>query len=295
MKRIIAILLILTFNSFDSQIRKEISILTDSMNSIFEKLPYDHFSEEDIKQIDLLQKLRQKFRLEVNDNELVYIYKNEFTPKVKDEALTEIYKRKNIDKIKLFKETVHLKDTLKLSEYDTYLIQGIFFDAITENDYKITNYLTDYIFSAEPLNIPLIEDITHRIPKNKIYYEKAKKVAVENNAKYLLSYVAEFKNENDIELIKSYGSDSYFAIQKFPSEEFLPFLELMAEKDSKKYEYLATVASFCKNKKSAQLIDKVFKVLNRDNSNINLFEHFLSEVNKCTVHKKSGENSPLDY
>ncbi len=174
MKKILAVLLFLSFYSIDSQIRKEILILTDTIDRIFEKLPFDHFSDEDIKTIDRLQILRQQFQVKVEDDELIYIYKNDFKPRIKNEVLNEIYKRKRIDKIKLFKETVHYKDQLKGLSLETYPLQSIFFDEITDDkrNNKLINELTAYIFNSKPLNIPLIENITHKIPKNPYYIIK---------------------------------------------------------------------------------------------------------------------------
>lgn len=284
MKKILAVLLFLSFYSIDSQIRKEILILTDTIDRIFEKLPFDHFSDEDIKTIDRLQILRQQFQVKVEDDELIYIYKNDFKPRIKNEVLNEIYKRKRIDKIKLFKETVHYKDQLKGLSLETYPLQSIFFDEITDDkrNNKLINELTAYIFNSKPLNIPLIENITHKIPKNPYYYNKIKDILVEYKSKYLLEFIAEFKNPDDIKLIKSFGKDSYFAIQKFPSEEFLPFLELMAKKEYSDYEYLSTVAKFCHHQKSGQLINTVFDVLKNSNYDKGLFEFYLSS-NKCRI------------
>lgn len=51
MKKILAVLLFLSFYSIDSQIRKEILILTDTIDRIFEKLPFDHFQMKILKQL----------------------------------------------------------------------------------------------------------------------------------------------------------------------------------------------------------------------------------------------------
>lgn len=283
-KRILLVLLFLTFYSVDSQIRNEILILTDTIDHIFEKLPFDHFSDEDIKTIERLQKVRQQFQLKVEDDELVYIYKNEFKPRIKNEALQEIYQRKNIDKVKLFKETVHQTDQLEGLSLESYPLQSIFFDEITDDKHNINliNDLTSYIFNSKPLNIPLIENITHKIPKNQWYYNKVKEILVEYKSKYLLEYLAGFKNPDDVELIKSYGKDSYFAIQKFSSVEFLPFLESMAEKESSDYEYLSTVAKLCHHQRSGHLINTVFNVLKNSNYDTDLFKSYLSN-NKCPI------------
>lgn len=268
-----------------SQVRHEVQVLTDSINTVFSRLPNHYISEDNISDINLLQKFRLEFQSKVRDEELIFIYKNKYSSKVKIEALEEIYKRKNIDKLRLFKETIPLKDTIhSISKEQIYLVQSDFFDRITDNekDIELMNDLIINIFKSEPVNIPLIENIIYKIPKTPEYYERIRNLTIESKSKYLLNYIATFKNKKDIKLIEGFGIDALSAIEIFRNEEFIPFLESLFEKESSNYAYLITVSKFCKNKKSIKLINEIFEDFekNKNNYKTNLFISYLQD-NKC--------------
>ncbi|WP_223609184.1 hypothetical protein [Chryseobacterium sp. OSA05B] len=292
MNRVLFVLFFLFFLVINSQVRQEIYSITDSICEAYNKIPTHHISEKNSKDINQLQRFRSDLALKAKDHELVYIYKNDSRPLIKIEVLKEIFNRNQIDKLKLFKETVHFTDEIKLLPgEELYPIQCIFFDKLTydETSSELSEDLVEYVFRSEPLNLSLIENIQHKIPSTDKYYKKVRKLTIENRSVLLLSFIASLKNEKDIDLIKSFGINSFAAIQVFPDEQFIPFLESLVKIENLDHEYLSLAARFCKDPKSNSLIYKIFETLKGSRAQLSLFESLLKD-NKCRLKYEKEAN-----
>lgn len=81
--------------------------------------------------------------------------------------------------------------------------------------------------------------------------------------------MAKYQNEKDIELIKSFKEESFSAIEEFPNDDFLPFLEKYINHYNE-FPYMFAVSKFC-SPKGAELVSKIvdLKITNLENSTCN--------------------------
>jgi len=281
MKIFILTFLLFPFFAF-TQISKDLEFEIkkyDSLSSIGDPRIIDNFDEF----VLLRDKVEKSILSKTNKSDLVRYYKQEIPLSFRKLIIQKFFAENDTATVvQLFKATVGRKDILTEShtirnfdpEIGSIIYNGELFENLTINpktyesrESALKDELINFIFAFEPLNENLLSNIQYAIPLKKEYYDAIKKMVKDKNFPYLLKYIAKFKKQNDIEFIKSFGDKSFFAIQEFPDEKFILFLEQFIEKfagddDFFVYQnYLRTVAEFC-SPKAKILVEKIFNSSN---------------------------------
>ena len=81
------------------------------------------------------------------------------------------------------------------------------------------------LFNQESLNVDLVDEMYFWLPNSDEYYKIIRENIVKNKSKKLLRALSSFKNKNDIDLIKSFGKDSFIGIANFKDDAFLEMFE----------------------------------------------------------------------
>ncbi len=281
MKIFILTFLLSPFFAF-TQINKELEFEIKKYDSL--SLIDDHAIIDNFDEFALLKdKVEKSIFSKTNKSDLISFYGQEIPLTFRKLIIQKLFADNDTATVvQLFKATIGRKDIIAQShtirsfdpEIGSIVYNGDLFERLTmdpktyeSRESALKDELLNFIFASEPLNENLLSNIEYAIPLKKEYYDAIKKLVKEKNFPYLLKYVAKFKKQEDIEFIKSFGDQSFYAIQEFPDEKFILFLEQFIEKfpvddDFFMYQnYLRTVAEFC-SPKAKLLVEKIFNSSN---------------------------------
>lgn len=211
--------------------------------------------------------------------ELEYLALNGNNAYIKGVAIKILIIR-NDEKIKdIFKGLINSNDSIRYTTEhlsNSVSLPAFFFENLSftkkldkETQDNIKSDLIEIILDHHPVNISLLNEIQYQIPVNTAYYEKIRNLVIQSNSPSLLVALAKYQNEDDIERIKSFKEKSFSAIEEFPNDEFLPFLEKYINHYDE-FPYMFAVSKFC-NPKGAELVSKIvdLKTTNLKNSSCN--------------------------
>lgn len=222
------------------------------------------------------EKIEDKVLKIAKSDELEYLALNGKNPYVKAVAIKALIDRDDKKLFEVFKYSINSKDSIVYTTEhltSSVSIPAFFFENLSfnqkiskERQNEIKSELINLIIENEPINKSLLNEIHYQIPSDLSYYEKIKNLVVETKSSNLLVSLAKYQNENDIELIKSFKENSFPAIEEFPNNEFLPFLENYINHYDE-FPYMFAVSEFC-NEESVNLVSKIveLKTTNLKNS-----------------------------
>ena len=230
------------------------------------------------------------------EEELVYLSlngKNTFTKGISIETLIN---KKSKKVFEIYDNLINSKDTLvyasqclsSSASFPNYMFQSLTFNRNYSKDEIISNkeILVRKILNKNPINIKLLESINYWIPQTEEFYNPIRKIVIENKSAALLIFIAKYKKESDIELIKSFGIDALPAIQEFPNEQFRGILENNIKFDD--FQYMFALAKSC-TPETVKTIEKVVQLKIEDLKNNDCGNNCLStiynqiEMNKCKL------------
>lgn len=269
MKQLILFLFLLLSNCLFGQLSKELVTAIQSLEK------YQSFYALD-KEINGIENKVDKI---AKSAELEYLALNGNNVYIKGVAIKILINR-NDEKIKdVFKRLINSNDSIRYTTEhlsNSISLPAFFFENLSfntkldkETQYNIKSDLIEIILDHQPVTISLLNEIHYQIPVNTAYYEKIRNLVIQSNSPSLLIALAKYQNENDIELIKSFKEDSFSAIEEFPNDEFLPFLEKYTNHYDE-FPYIFAVSKFC-NPKGVALVSKIvdLKTTNLKNSTCN--------------------------
>lgn len=186
--------------------------------------------------------------------ELYYLSNHGKNPYIKSIAF-KILAQKNDSRLsEVFKKSINSKEQLNYRTEclsHSQLLAGYFFEVIIgesllseDEKERLKKEMMELIFNSNPVNTKLLEELHYQIPVADNAYSKLRKQVIESRSSELLMELANYKNPDDIDLIKSFGEDSFSAIEQFPDKKFLPFLEDNIQHSSS-FPFMFALASYC--------------------------------------------------
>lgn len=264
-KKILPILLLITSYSF-GQVSKELS---KTIKPLEKYKSFYALNQETEKIADKVQKIAKS-------EELEYLSLHGINPYVKAVAIKTLIDRDDKRLFEVFKNSINSKDSIVYTTgclSSSVSLSAFFFENISfnqkindERQYEIKSKLVNLIIENKPINTSLLNEIKYQIPTNLIYYEIIRDLITQNKSPDLLISLAKYQNEKDIELIKSFKEKSFLAIEKFPNDKFLPFLETYINHYDE-FPYMFAVSKFC-NERSADLVLKIINLKTANLKNI---------------------------
>lgn len=258
MTKILHIILLLTISYSFGQVSKEVS---RTIKPLEKYKTFDFINQE-------TERIQEKVRKIAKSNELEYLALHGKSAYVKALAIEILFDRDDKQLFKVFKSAINSKDSISYTTEhlsSSVSLPAFFYENLTSNhkiskerQNKIKSKLVGLIIEYEPINIGLLNEIHYQIPSDLSYYEKIKNLVKETKSTKLLISLAKYQNKNDIELIKSFKENSFPAIEEFPDNDFLPFLENYLHHYNE-FPYIFAVSKFC-NEESADLVSKIIEL-----------------------------------
>jgi len=166
-------------------------------------------------------------------NLLIDNYKN---PYIKAVAINALISKDNDNAFDLFEKLLYSKDSIIFRTEclrDKILLPTYIFDSTIFSDkkklaeQKEINKVKFFkiLFDQDALNEDLVDEMYLWLPNSDEYYKIIRENIVKTKSKKLLRALSVFKNKNDIDLIKSFGKDSFIAIANFKDDAFLEMFE----------------------------------------------------------------------
>lgn len=288
MKQPILLIVLIISNLIFGQVSKELSRTIKPLEK------YNSFYALD-REIENIENKVQKI---AKSNELEYLALNGNNAYIKGVAIKTLINRKDENIRNVFERIINSKDTITYTTEhlsSSISLPAFFFEYLSFNQ-KLNNVilneiktdLTEVILNHQPININLLNEIHYQIPVNIKYYEKIRNIVLESNSSSLLITLAKYQNENDIELIKSFKESSFPAIEEFPNNKFLPFLENYINLYNE-FSYMFAISKFC-NQEGIELVSKIIdlKINNLESSECNnnyCLEAFYNQIymNDCKL------------
>lgn len=237
-------------------------------------------------------------------DELLYLANNGENSYIKAVAINVLTKKNDNRLIEIFKNNLQSQEQIIFSTEclsDGMLLPSYIFDTITSNPNlsekekeSLTESLIKIAIDSQPVNTKLLEQVRYSIPTSAENYLKLRKQVIESRSSELLIALAKYKNPNDIELIKSFGENSFLAIEAFPDDRFLPFLNENIQ-NSKKFPFMFALSGYC-NEEAKKIVDKVIAFEKNENKKIDYGNNCLTilyqqvYINKCSIFRPSLEN-----
>jgi hypothetical protein len=254
-KKTLFLTFILFFNYTYSQVSKKVENILKPIES------YESFFAID----DKIEKIEVKLFKTATLSELEYLTVNGKNPYTKAIAFKVLANKDSNRAISIFKELLNSQDSITFRTEClsvSYSLPSYFFENITQNQNltekeseNLKKELVSVILGSENVNIKLLEELYYSIPIVPENYEKLRKLVIESKSPQLLISLAKYNNPQDIDLIKSFGQDAFLAIEEFPDNKFLPFLEENIQ-ESKNFPFMFAVSKYC-NDKSVEIVKKV--------------------------------------
>ncbi|MBW7674214.1 hypothetical protein [Chryseobacterium chendengshani] len=276
----------------------QISSKTERIIKPLEKYIFFYALNDEPKKIE-------KKLLEISSNdELFYLSENGKNPYVKATSF-KILAQKNDERLsEIFKNAINSTEELRYTTEclsSEQLLSSYFFETIiTESHFSIEKKevlkkeMIESVFNSKQINTRLLEELKYQIPTDNDAYLKLRKQILESNSEELLIALAKYKNPNDIELIKSFGEKSFLAIEEFPDNSFLPFLDENVQYSSK-FPFMFALSSFC-NDEAKIIMQKAINRKKADLDNDKCGNTCLSVIyqqvykNKCELYYPMLEN-----
>lgn len=209
--------------------------------------------------LDSLPKVvSKKLKNKATIDELNLLIKNYKNPYVKAIAIDILINKDDENAFELFEKYINSKDTIvfrteclrKSILLPTYIFNSTIFSDKQKLKKQRENNINKFfkiLFNQEKLNVDLVDEMYLWLPKSDEYYTIIRKNIVENKSKKLLCALSVFKNKNDIDLIKSFGKDSFIGIANFKDEAFLEMFEKHININNN-WEYKFALNQYPKNK-----------------------------------------------
>lgn len=284
------LLLILLINSLLG--KAQISDETEKLIKPFEKFDLFNAMDETVEvSADLLEK-------NTSNNELYYLSINGKNTYIKGVAIKALINKKSNLIFEIFDKT--LNDTSSVyyattclsskTNLSDYIYQSLIFNRnynSNEIEYNKVN-MVNSILQKNPINVKLLETIYYWIPQNEKFYEPIKKIVIENKSSILLTTIAKYNEQKDIDLIKSFGDKAFEAIEAFPDNRFLPLLDENTN-NFNSYQYMFALTKYC-NENSKSIVEKVIKIgleaTKKDSCGNICFNTLYNqiEMNKCRIY-----------
>ena len=292
------VLIMLFSNNIFGQISKKVAEIIKPLESY----EYIHTLDEDIHKIETeVQKM-------ATSDELIFLAIHGKNPYVKAVAIKVLMNLEDKSLLKVFEQSLLSKDTIIQTTgclTDKTPIAAYFFECIPRNyeqggediNIKIRSDLANKMFEGKPIDISLVRYLYNQIPPDPRYYQKIRTLVQQTQDEEILFTLAKYENKADIELIKSFGDQSFWAIARFPHESFLPFL---AEKlNDKNYDDITyATLSYC-NQNAADILYRVLNLMTQPENNNNHFDlvDFYDSVNRseCSMYHPMLENIWLSH
>lgn len=292
------VLIMLFSNNIFGQISKKVAEIIEPLESY----EYIHTLDEDIHKIETeVQKM-------ATADELIFLAIHGKNPYVKAVAIKVLMNLEDKSLLKVFEQSLLSKDTIIQTTgclTDKTPIAAYFFECIPRNyeqggediNIKIRSDLANNMFENNPIDVNLVKYLYNQIPPDPRYYQKIRALVIETQDDQVLFALAKYENNADIELIKSFGDQSFWAIARFPHESFLPFL---AEKlNDKNYDDITyATLSYC-NQNAADILYRVLNLMTQPENNNNHFDliDFYDSVNRseCSMYHPMLENIWLSH
>lgn len=187
--------------------------------------------------------INKKLKNKATEDELETLIRNENNSYVKAVVIGALMEKNNGYTFKLFEENLNSTDSIIFRTEclrDKVSIPAFIFSNDTfPNEYISANKaeinkakLFEILFSQNELNAKLIDELVFWIPNSEEYYLKIREAIIANRSKYLLRALGKFRKKQDIELIKSFGKESFLAIREFPDDAFLIMFEKYKSEES---------------------------------------------------------------
>ncbi|KMQ60257.1 hypothetical protein ACM46_18790 [Chryseobacterium angstadtii] len=246
MKRPISLLLFLFFFCACSQISKRTATIIKPLEKT--RLAYSSDDEE-------IKKIEKSLFEEATPEELVFLAEKGKNVYIKVAAIDVLANKKESGKILyIFKKNLHSKEKLTYRTgcmVGEHLLPAYIFEAVSVGDVfsekekdDLHSEMVSAALNSSPVNEDLLEALTYDLPTNNDTYSKIRKIVIDTKSPILLVNLAKYKNPDDIDLIKSFGNQSYRAIEEFPDPKFLPFMKEHIT-DSSDFPYMFALAEFC--------------------------------------------------
>lgn len=169
-------------------------------------------------------------------SELNLLIENHKNPYVKAVAIDILINKDDENAFELFEKHINSKDSIVFRSeclresilLPTYIFNStIFSDKQKLKEQKENNKDKFFriLFNQENLNVDLVDEMYFWLPNSDEYYKIIRENIVKNKSKKLLRALSSFKNKNDIDLIKSFGKDSFIGIANFKDDAFLEMFE----------------------------------------------------------------------
>lgn len=292
MKKILFFVLTSIFYLNSAQVSTKISQIIKPLES------YKSFYALNTEPAQIEEKL---YKYATND-ELYYLSNNGINSYIKACVVKVLSQKSDPRLIQVFKNSLKSQETILYTteclsskqQLSSYIFEMVLKDDnLSENDKeKLKTEMVNLIFSSN--NIKLLEEVRYQIPANNETYLKLRQQVIETKSEELLIALAKYKNQNDIELIKSFGEKSFLAIEEFPDEKFIPFLAENIQY-STKFPFMFALSVFC-NDDAKKIIDNVIELKKEENKKNNCGNGCLSTLyqqiykNKCVRFYESLEN-----
>ncbi|MDR2235598.1 MAG: hypothetical protein LBE92_05705 [Chryseobacterium sp.] len=252
-----------------------------------EKYKYFYILDEKIKEIE------EKLDKEASSDELVFLAEKGKNPYIKVTAVKVLTKRSDKRLPAIFKNSFLSKEEITYRTEclsDSYPMSGIFFDTISsvagssEEEEKRREEMAITVLNTQPLNKPLLEYTSAALPVNPEIYKKLRILVLETKSPMLLMTLARHKNTDDVELIKSFGSEAYPAIEEFPHPGFLPFIKEHLS-DSSGFSFMFALSNFCSDE-AKEIVIKAIELDKIRNKEIDCGNGCLSTIYQQIARKK---------
>ncbi len=209
--------------------------------------------------LDSLPKaISKKLENKATINELNLLVENYKNPYVKAIAIDILINNDDENAFELFEKYINSKDSIVFRTeclrrsilLPTYIFNSTIFSdkqKLKEQKEKNIGKFFKILFDQENLNVDIVDEMYFWLPNSVEYYKIIRQNLVKNNSKKLLRALSKFKNKNDVELIKSFGKDSFIGIAYFNDDAFLEMFEKYININSN-WEYKFALNQYPKSK-----------------------------------------------
>jgi len=202
--------------------------------------------------------ITKKLENKATMNELELLVENHKNPYVKAIAIDLLINKDYENAFELFEKYINSNDSIVFRTeclresilLPTYIFNStIFSDTQKLKEQKEINKEKFFkiLFNQEDLNLDLVDEMYFWLPNSDKYYKIIRKNIVKNKSTKLLRALSVFKNKNDINLIKSFGKDSFIGIANFKDDAFLEMFEKYISINNK-WEYKFALNQYPKSK-----------------------------------------------
>lgn len=271
----------------------QVSDRTASLIKPLKKLKsFSILDEEKIRDIE------EQLYKEADIKELYFLAEKGSNAYIKAIAINVLSEKDNSKLLDIFNKHIYSEEKIVRTTSclsSDYLLSTHIFEAIlnrsklSEDDKEnLKRRMLFDVLDHKPVNRELLEAISVDAPKSEEMYSKLRKHVVEMRSDVLLAIIAGYKKPQDIELIKSFGKDAYFAIEAFPDPQFLPFMKEHV-KDSKDFPFMFALSNFC-SEEAKEIVIKAIEHHKKENLKNDCGNACLSTIyqqvykEKCTLY-----------